>query len=168
MPQASFILPAMVAAGLVLGWIFARWLERRHDHGTPASSEDLLDELETVSAPRRHLELCIDPDALPALLDCLLAQIDTGFSPRQCRQLTRRIHAHHHRGIRSALFLIRVNGVRCDLDFHWTRDPDQRIRLMVLAVPKIIRAVKRHLKCEAHPVARSPQVAISSHPAGDF
>lgn len=169
----SFILPAMVAAGLVLGWLLARWLERRHDRGTPASSEDLLDELESASSPRRHLELCIDRDALPALLDCLAGQIDSGFGPRQCRQLTRRIHAHQHRGIRSALFLIRVNGVRCDLDFHWTRDPDQRIRLRVLAVPKLLRALKRHLGAAAAPAARRPaperpQVANSSQPAGDF
>jgi hypothetical protein len=146
MPYANFVLPAIVGAGLVFGWILALWLERRYDRTDPASSEELLDELETASNPRRSIEIRTSAEDLPPVLGCIVDQVDTGFGPRHCRQLVQRIRAHRHRGIRSALFLVRVNGVRCDLDFHWTRDPEDRIRLMVLAVPKIIRALKRHHK----------------------
>ena len=146
MPHANFVLPAIVGAGLVFGWILALWLERRYDRTDPASSEELLDELETASTPRRSLEIRALPEELPQLFDCIVDQVDTGFGPRQSRRLIQRIRAHRHRGIRSALFLVRVNGVRCDLDFHWTRDPKDQIRMMVLAVPKIIRALKRHHK----------------------
>jgi hypothetical protein len=165
MPYANFVLPSLVGAGLVFGWILALWLERRHDRGSSASSDELLDELETATTPRRSMEIRTSPEGLPALLDCIQDQIDTGFGPRQSRQLARRIRSHRHRGIRSALFLIRVNGVRCDLDFHWTRDAEDRIRLMVLAVPKIIRALRRHLKA-------GPRLAAEGSPAvpqsGDF
>lgn len=165
MPYANFVLPAIVGAGLVFGWILALWLERRYDRTDPASSEELLDELETASTPRRSLEIRAISDDLPPVFDCIVEQVDTGFGPRQSKRLIQRIRAHRHRGIRSALFLVRVNGVRCDLDFHWTRDPEDQIRLMVLAVPKIIRALKRQHKTGPR---LAPDGPFDEIPGGDF
>ena len=146
MPQASFILPAIVTGGLILGWIIARWLERRFDRNRSTTSDELLDELETAFTPRRSLEVRLPPDRLKACLDCVAAHVESCFGPRQVRLLHRRLAALRDAAIHHAYFPVKVNGVRTNLDLQWSRDADGRVRLLVLAVPKIIRELKKQLK----------------------
>jgi uncharacterized protein (DUF2236 family) len=142
------MLPAILAGGLAFGWLLARWLEHRYDRRNPVSSEALLAKLETARTSRRSIEIRTAADSLPRVLDCILNHVDTGFGARQSRRLLRRILSHRHRGMRSALFPVRIDGIRCELDFQWTRDAENRIRLLILAVPKVIRAVKRQVRSQ--------------------
>jgi len=140
------MLPAILAGGLAVGWLLARWLENRYDRRSPDSSEALLDKLETARTFRHSIEIHTAADSLPRVLDCIPEHVDAGFGVRQSRRLLRRILSHGHRGIRSALFPVRIDGVPCELDFQWTRDPENRIHVLILAVPKVIRAVKRQVR----------------------
>lgn len=159
MSQASFIVPVIVAAGLLIGWIIARWLERRLDHSRCASSEELLDELETACTPRRSFEIRVRPDHLKPFLSCVAEQIDSGFSPRHARHLHGRMLSLRDHVVRHTWFAVKVSGIPTNLDFQWSRDPDGRIRLLVLAVPKIIRELKKQ--------ARIPHPAAPALPARD-
>ena len=143
MPHAYIILPAIVGGGLIFGWIFARWLEKRYDRGNKASSEELLDELEMAYSSRRSFEIHTPPEYLPQVFGCMLGQIDSGFGEKHARQMLQRIEA---RGPSNALYPIRVNGIRSELEFQWTCDAGGRVRLLVLAVPNVIRALKREAK----------------------
>lgn len=143
MPQAHLIVLAIVGIGLVSGWLIARWLERRYDRANKASSEELLDELEMAYSSRRSVEVRIDPAFLPQVLDCMVEQIDSGFGEKHARQMMQRIESQ---GPRNALYPVRVNGVRSELELQWNRDPAGNVRLVVLAVPKVIRALKRFSK----------------------
>ncbi len=167
MPYAPFILPAIVGCGLVFGWILARWLEKRYDRSTMASSEELLDGLEMAYAPRRSIELHVPPHQLPRVFECLLEHLDSGFSERHARQLIGRIEAHHSRSMRHVFFPVKVNGIRTDLDLHWSRDADDRVRLLVLAVPKVIRALKQQAKRDrpVHPPELVGHVVFESSDA---
>lgn len=143
MPHAYYVLPAIVGAGLIFGWIFARWLERRFDRRSKASSEELLDELEMAYSSRRSFEIYTAPQHLSQVFGCMLGNIDSGFGEKHARQMQQRIEA---RGPSTALYPIRVNGIRSELEFQWTCDGEGGIRLLVLAVPKVIRALKREAK----------------------
>jgi len=158
MPQASFIVPAILAGGLLLGWIFARWLERRFDRSRSATSDELLDELETACTPRRSFEIRVQPDHLKPFLSCVAAQVDSGFSPRHARHLLGRILSLRDHTVRHTWYAVKVSGIRTNLDLQWSRDTDGRIRLLVLAVPKIIRELKKQAKV---PVPAAP--ALSKH-----
>jgi hypothetical protein len=146
MPYPYLILPTIVGCGLVFGWILARWMERRYDRGNMASSEELLDGLEIAYTPRRSIEIRVRPDQLRRVFECLLENIDSGFAQRHARQLIGRIDGHHSAAMRHVFFAVKVNGIRTDLDLHWSRDADDRVRLLILAVPKVIRALKQQAK----------------------
>lgn len=156
MPQASFIVPAILAGGLLFGWILARWLEGRFDRSRSASSEELLDELETACTPRRSFEIRVWPDHLKPFLSCIAEQVGSGFSPRHARHLLGRILSLRDHTVRHTWYAVKVNGIRTNLDLQWSRDPDGRIRLLVLAVPKIVRELKKQAKV---PVPASPALA---------
>lgn len=143
MPHVSFLLPAIIACGLLLGWSLAHWLERRSHR---ACSVSLLDELEMAYTPRRSIELRCRPDRLARALACLAENIDRGFGPRHARRLHARITGHPGHAMHHAFFPVKVSGQRTQLDLQWSRDPDGRIRLLVLAVPPIIRALKQQQK----------------------
>ena len=157
MPQASFIVPAILAGGLLFGWMFARWLERRFDRRHSASSEELLDELETACTPRRSFEIRVRPDRVKPFLSCVAEQVESGFSPRHARHLLGRILSLRDHSVRHTWYAVKVNGIRTNLDLQWSRDPDDRIRLLVLAVPKIIRELKKQAKVPAPAVPALPQ-----------
>lgn len=151
MSHVYFILPAILVGGLVFGWIFARWLETRYDRVNQASSEELLDELETAYGLRRSsIELRTPFEFLPRVFGCMLDKIDSGFGEKHARQMIQRIETP---GPRHALYPIRVNGIRSELELQWSRDADGRVRLLVLAVPNVIRALKRQAKRLPRPVA---------------
>jgi hypothetical protein len=73
----------------------------------------------------------------------MVEQIDSGFGEKHARQMVQRVEAQ---GPRNAIYPVRVNGVRSELEFQWSRDFDGDVRLVVLAVPKVIRALKRYSK----------------------
>ena len=143
MPQAHLIVLAIVGIGLFSGWLIAHWLERRYDRVNKASSEELLDELEMAYSSRRSFEVRVLPQLLPQLFDCMVEQIDSGFGEKHARQMVQRIGSH---GPRNALYPVRVNGIRTELELQWNRDSGGHVRLVVLAVPKVIRALKRFTK----------------------
>jgi hypothetical protein len=143
MPHAYLILPAIVGGGLIFGWICARWMERRYDRGGKASSEELLDELEMAYSSRRSIEIRTPAAQLHRVFACMVEQIDSGFGEKHARQMIQRIESQ---GPRNALYPIRVNGIRSELELQWNRDADGGVRLVVLAVPKVIRALKRYSK----------------------
>jgi hypothetical protein len=153
MLQASFIVPAILGGGLLLGWMFARWLEKRLDRSRSASSEELLDELETACTPRRSFEVRVRAEHAKPYLSCVAEQIDTGFGPRQARHLHGRILSLRDHTVRHTWFPVKVNGIRTNLDFQWSLDPEGKIRLLILAVPKIIRELKKQAKV---PVPAAP------------
>jgi hypothetical protein len=136
--------PAILASGLLLGWLVAHWFERRHDRAPGGGSDSLLDELEMAWTPRRSHEIRCRAERLGHTLEILAGEVDRGFSRRQARQLHARIIAHRSRIPRHDFYHVKVAGQKTTLDFQWSRDPDDRVRLLVLAVPKIIRALKRH------------------------
>jgi hypothetical protein len=156
MLPATFMLPAILAGGLAFGWLLARWLENRYDRRNPLSSEALLDKLETARTSRCSIEIPSAAESLSRILDCIPKHVDAGFGVRQSRRLLRRILSHGHRGMRSALFPVRIDGVPCELDFQWTRDAENHIRVLILAVPKVIRAVKRQIRKLPPAPGRSP------------
>lgn len=143
MPYAYLLLPSIVGGGLIFGWLIARWLERRYDRGSKASSEELLDELEMAYSSRRSIEIRTPAGHLQKLFGCMVEQIDSGFGEKHARQMVQRIESQ---GPRNALYPIRVNGIRSELEFQWSRDEHGGVRLVVLAVPKVIRALKRSSK----------------------
>jgi hypothetical protein len=143
MPHAYILLPAIVGGGLIFGWIFARWLESQYDRGYEASSEELLDELEMAYSSRRSFEIYTASEYLPQVFGCMLEKIDSGFREKHARHMVQRIEA---RGPSTALYPVRVNGIRSELELQWSHDSEDRIRLLVLAVPTVIRALKREAK----------------------
>jgi hypothetical protein len=64
--------------------------------------------------------------------------------------------------VRHTWFPVKVNGIRTNLDFQWSRDSDGRIRLLVLAVPKIIRELKKEAKV---PMPALPVLQARDQPA---
>lgn len=165
MPQASFILP-VVLGGFFLGWIVARWLERRLDRNRSASSEELLDELEAACTPRRSFEVRVSPDHVKRYLVCVAEQVDRGFGPRHARHLLGRIVSRNDLTMHHTCFPVKVNGIHTNLDFQWSRDPDGHVRLLVLAVPKIVRELKKHAKVPVHaaPALPAREHAIEGSP----
>jgi hypothetical protein len=157
MPQASFIVPAILAGGLLFGWIFARWLERRFDRSRSASSEELLDELETACTPRRSFEVRVRPEHLKPFLSRVAEQVESGFSDRHARHLHGRIVSRNDHAVHHTWYAVKVNRIRTNLDLQWSRDPDGRIRLLVLAVPKIIRELKKQAKAPVPAAPAPPQ-----------
>jgi hypothetical protein len=153
MPHAHLVLPAIVIGGLIFGWIMARWLERRYDRRNKASSVELLDELEMAYSSRHSVEVFVSMDELPRLFACIAEQIDSGFGEKHARQMLQRIASQ---GPRNALYPIRVNGVRSELELQWNRDSAGRVRLLTLAVPKVIRALKRQIKRLPRPADAEP------------
>ena len=150
MPHAYIILPAIVGGGLIFGWIVARWLEKRYDRGNKAGSEEILDGLEMAYSSRRSIEIHTFPEYLPQVFECMLGKIDSGFGEKHARQMLQRIEA---KGLSNALYPIRVNGIRTELELQWTWHADGRIRLVVLAVPNVIRALKREVRRLPRPYA---------------
>ncbi|MCW1922438.1 hypothetical protein OKA05_07720 [Luteolibacter arcticus] len=150
-------MPAILAGGLFFGWIFARWLERRLDRSRNSSSEELLDELETACTPRRSFEIRVRPDHLKPFLSCVAEQVESGFSVRHARHLLGRILSLRDHMVRHTWYSVKVNGIRTNLDLQWSRDSDGRIRLLVLAVPKIIRELKKQAKVPAPAAPALPQ-----------
>jgi hypothetical protein len=150
MPHAYIILPAIIGGGLIFGWIFARWLEKRYDRGSGAGSEGLLDELEMAYSSRRSIEIRTTPESLGQIFGCIVEKIDSGFGEKHARQMLQRIES---RDRSYALYPIRINGIRSELELQWTRDPNGWVRLLVLAVPNVIRALKHEAKRLPRPFA---------------
>lgn len=153
MPHAYLILAAIIGGGLIFGWILARWLEQRYDRRNTSSSEELLDELELAYTSRRSIEIRTPTEYLPLVFDSILEKIDSGFGEKHARQLLQRIESN---GPRHAIFPIRVKGIRSEIEFQWNPDPEGRIRLLVLALPAVIRAVNRQAKRLPRPAAAEP------------
>lgn len=146
MPYAYLILPAIVCCGLIAGWILARALETRFYRGKQASSEEILDGLELAYTPRRGIEIRTQTEYLPYLFGCILENVDSGFEDKQVRNLLGRIEEQRPNGSKNALIPVKVSGVRSEIDLQWSRDSNDRVRLFVLAAPKVIRALKKQVR----------------------
>ena len=96
-------------------------MERRYDRGGKASSEELLDELEMAYSSRRSIEIRTPAAQLHRVFACMVEQIDSGFGEKHARQMIQRIESQ---GPRNALYPIRVNGIRSELELQWNRDAD--------------------------------------------
>ncbi|MCW1915197.1 hypothetical protein OJ996_16540 [Luteolibacter sp. GHJ8] len=145
MPYAYLILPAIVCCGLIAGWILARILERRYYRGH-GSSEEILDELELAYTPRRGIEIRTQSEYLPYVFGCIVENVDSGFEEKQVRNLLDRIEEPRPNAAKNALFPVKVSGVRSEIDLQWSRDNENRVRIFVLAAPKVIRALKKQVK----------------------
>ena len=143
MHYAYLILPAIVGCGLVFGWFLARAMEKRYDRGKLSSSDEILDELELAYTPRRGIEIRTPAEYLPFVFGCILENVDSGFEDRQVRTLLDRIVEEQPHLTRKALIPVKVSGVRSEIDLQWSRDNEDRVRLFVLAAPKVIRALKK-------------------------
>ena len=146
MQYAYFILPAIVCCGLVSGWFLARALEKRYDRARFSSSDEILDELELAYTPRRGIEIRTQTEYLPFVFGCILENVDSGFEDKQVQTLLDRIVDQEPHMTRNALIPVKVSGVRSEIDLQWSRDGEDRVRLFVLAAPKVIRALKRKSK----------------------
>lgn len=159
MPFAQLILLAVIAGGLAFGWILARWLESRFDRDRNAGSDQLLDAMEMARSSRHSIELHTRTENLPRILDCIREQVDSGFGTRDVRQLAHRITRSRRRAGQISLLPVRIHGIRSDLDIQWSRDASSRVRLLILAAPKIIRSLKRrtrHLVAAKGPAPAAP------------
>lgn len=155
MHYAYLILPAIVGCGLVFGWFLARAMEKRYDWGKLSSSDEILDELELAYTPRRGIEIRTPAEYLPFIFGCILENVDSGFEDRQVRTLLDRIVEEQPHLTRKALIPVKVSGVRSEIDLQWSRDNEDRVRLFVLAAPKVIRALKKQSKTIPRPLMGS-------------
>ncbi len=155
MHYAYLILPAIVGCGLVFGWFLARAMEKRYDRGKLSSSDEILDELELAYTPRRGIEIRTPAEYLPFVFGCILENVDSGFEDRQVRTLLDRIVEEQPHLTRKALIPVKVSGVRSEIDLQWSRDNEDRVRLFVLAAPKVIRALKKQSKTIPRPLMGS-------------
>ena len=155
MHYAYLILPAIVGCGLVFGWFLARAMEKRYDWGKLSSSDEILDELELAYTPRRGIEIRTPAEYLPFVFGCILENVDSGFEDRQVRTLLDRIVEEQPHLTRKALIPVKVSGVRSEIDLQWSRDNEDRVRLFVLAAPKVIRALKKQSKTIPRPLMGS-------------
>ena len=155
MHYAYLILPAIVGCGLVFGWFLARAMEKRYDRGKLSSSDEILDELELAYTPRRGIEIRTPAEYLPFVFGCILENVDSGFEGRQVRTLLDRIVEEQPHLTRKALIPVKVSGVRSEIDLQWSRDNEDRVRLFVLAAPKVIRALKKQSKTIPRPLMGS-------------
>ena len=155
MHYAYLILPALVGCGLVVGWFLARAMEKRYDRGKLSSSDEILDELELAYTPRRGIEIRTPAEYLPFVFGCILENVDSGFEDRQVRTLLDRIVEEQPHLTRKALIPVKVSGVRSEIDLQWSRDNEDRVRLFVLAAPKVIRALKKQSKTIPRPLMGS-------------
>ena len=155
MHEAYLILPAIEGCGLVFGWFLARAMEKRYDRGKLSSSDEILDELELAYTPRRGIEIRTPAEYLPFVFGCILENVDSGFEDRQVRTLLDRIVEEQPHLTRKALIPVKVSGVRSEIDLQWSRDNEDRVRLFVLAAPKVIRALKKQSKTIPRPLMGS-------------
>ena len=146
MHYAYLILPAIVGCGLVFGWFLARAMEKRYDRGKLSSSDEILDELELAYTPRRGIEIRTPAEYLPFVFGCILENVDSGFEDRQVRTLLDRIVEEQPHLTRKALIPVKVSGVRSEIDLQWSRDNEDRVRLFVLAAPKVMRALRKQAR----------------------
>lgn len=146
MQYAYLIAAGTMVLGLVFGFLLTRRYSRRYERQGEATSEEILAELKAAYLPRRLVEIRTQVEYLPFVFECILENVDSGFGEKQVRVLLTRIDAHRPLSVRNALFPIEIGGVRSDLDFEWKRDDLDRIRLQVLAVPKVARALKKHAR----------------------
>ncbi|WP_035612210.1 hypothetical protein [Haloferula sp. BvORR071] len=142
MSHLYLILPAIICCGLLAGWLLARSLERR----SRGSSEEILDELELAYTPRRGIEIRTQSEYLPYVFGCILENVDSGFEDKQVKHLLDRIEEQRPNGSKNALFPVKVSGVRSEIDLQWSRDNEDRVRIFVLAAPKVIRALKKQVR----------------------
>lgn len=147
---AQLVLFAVIGGGLAFGWILARWLESRFDRKADAGSDQILDAMEMAHASRHSIEIHTRTEHLPRIFNCIRDQVDSGFGARDARHLAHRITRSRRLAGQISLLPVRIHGIRSDLDIQWSRDASSRVRLVILAAPKIIRSLKRQTRHHPH------------------
>lgn len=142
------LLIALVVWGLtmLLGWLIRRRWVREFERLGEATSEEMLDELETAYSPRQTVRIHTQVEYLPFVFESIREIAENGFDDKQMLSLLERIEIHRPHEVRQAVFPIEVSGKRSDLHFQWSRDPSDRINLRVTAAPKIARALREQKK----------------------
>lgn len=139
-----FLIAALAVWGLVLllRWLVQRRLMMEDARLGESTSEEMLDELESVYARRQTIHIATQTEYLPFVFESIREIAEIGFDDRQMLSLLERIQYHRPHEVRQAVFPVEVAGKRSDLFLQWSRDASDRIQLHVTAAPKIIRALR--------------------------
>ncbi|WP_367870989.1 hypothetical protein [Luteolibacter sp. Populi] len=137
---------AVWALVMLLGWLVRRRWVREYEQLGEASSEEMLDELESAYSPRQTVRIHTQVEYLPFVFESIRVIAENGFDDKQMLSLLNRIETHRPHEVRQAVFPIEVAGKRSDLYLQWSRDPSDRIDLRVTAAPKIARALREQKK----------------------
>lgn len=131
---------------LLLGWLMRRRMLEEYDRLGEASSEEILDELESAYSPRQTVRIGTQTEYLPFVFESIRETAENGFDDKQMLSLLRRIEAHRPDEVRQAVFPVEVAGKTSDLFLQWSRDAHDRIQIRITAAPKIIRALREQKK----------------------
>lgn len=135
------VLYVMVAVLSLVGAGVVRWLNDRPLKHKEYSPDEMLDELESAYAERETLEIFTTLEYLPMLFERIHLTTDLGFPEHQVAALLHRISTQRPRVIRSAIFPIEIKKVNSDIDLQWIRPSEDRVHMLVTAVPEVIKAL---------------------------
>ncbi len=149
MPSIPDHLPSLLIGAVIGAWLLAivgivlmRWhYNRRLDRIGESSSEEMIDELETVYKPVPRIRIQTQTEYLPFVIERIRENIDSGLDDDQVQLLLERIENHRLGDERQAIFPIESLNVPSDLRLSWTCDASHRIDLRVQGDPSIIRAL---------------------------
>lgn len=138
---STIILYSIVAVLSLVGAGLVRWLSDRPVKHEEYSPDEMLDELENAFAERETIEIFTTLEYLPMLFERVHLTTDAGFPEHQVAALLHRISNQRPRVIRSALFPIEIKKVNSDVELQWIRPTEDRVHMLVTAVPEVIKAL---------------------------
>ena len=135
------ILFSIVAVLSMTGAALVRWLADRPSNNGDYSSDEILDELDSAFPDRASIEISTTLEYLPMLFERIHLTTDGGFPEHQVAALLHRMSNQRPKVARYAVFPIEIGKVNSDLDLKWFRISEDRIHMLVTAVPEVIQAL---------------------------
>lgn len=146
-PEISFslVIGAVIGAWLmaIAGIVLMRWFyTRRHDRLGEASSEEMIDELESAYSAAPRVRIQTQTEYLPFVIESIRENIESGLGDDQVQLLLERIENHRQGDERQAIFPVEAQHRSSDLRLNWTCDTSHRIDLVIQGDPVIVRALR--------------------------
>jgi len=138
----------VLGAGSVtwIGSLIVRWICNRPEKHSAYTAEEIVEELETAFVERETFGICTTQEYLPILLEKIYASVDAGFPETQVAGILHRVANQQAIHPRSAIFPIRIGKVSSDLELQWVKPGGDDIHLLVIAVPEVIRELRKEAK----------------------
>ena len=139
------LIPAVFAIVLLVILIsrpIAWWLVHRPEKQKVCSPEEVSSEIENAFVYRDELTFVASTEYLPVVFEKIHLAVDGGFSTKQIEMLVHRIDFHRAHEPRYAAYPVDFEHHSSDLEFQWIRDNADRVKMKIIAVPRLLNAAR--------------------------